>query len=181
MENNIDKTVRRNNFFDYIDNKILYETMMGKVAKANFDSTFNNNASNSYNNIPNFQIPDSLKMNNTSVLQTPGSSKMNNSSSVNSSNYMDSDYSLMHTPTFSKMKKKKLFYPSTIDENSYLSDGSTNLSHGENNLTDMARYPDGNITFTLKKVTNNSERRVIPAFGWKLMTNNQKTLKSGCI
>ena len=42
----------------------------------------------------------------------------------------------------------------------------------------MASYPDGNITYTLVKVTNNSGRRVVPAFGWKLMTNNQKKLKS---
>ena len=177
---------RKERFCNFIDDKILYETIIGKLAKSNFDNTYNtdNNTncnSNVSNSVTNVNTDVSNTTNNASksfVFQTPTSLKMNDLSSVNSSLYMDSDYSLLHSPTFSKMKKKKLFHPRTIDEDNCLSDEETSLPNSGSDLSDLASYPNGNITFMLQKVTNNSGRRVVPAFGWKLMTNNQKKLKS---
>ena len=169
---------RKERFFNFIDDKILFETIMGKVAKSNFDNNYNTNVSNSDTNVNSDVSNLTNNVAKSFVFQTPTSSKMNDYSSINSSLYTDNENPLLHSPTFSKMKKKKLFHPRTIDEDNCLSDKETSLPHIGNDLSDMASYPDGNITYTLVKVTNNSGRRVVPAFGWKLMTNNQKKLKS---
>ena len=145
-------------FLNYVEDKLKHEQILANMVVSNWTDSAPGNNQETKLDLQQGQSQSTLPTTaDISLGDTPGRIPMALFKPTTSTTSQHTQHSVTSDPISSKSSTSE----SALDAD------------------DSLTYPDGNITFLCPKAEDQSGKKVLPTFGWKLMTTNLKKLKSG--